>query len=377
MYRVREMLFSAFGSESGLDEVITLESALGEQMGWCRAPGTPALSAEVLAAVVDDLGSGGRLREQLPRTVRRGDYVGLRIMACVHRLALSGRAQWLVPWLPTLGGTNPLCARDPETAVMRFRRAAREALLAHPTELERALAQPPQTNDPRRAAFLRLGLSHLRADVPVRLFELGASAGINLRPEALPGLPGRESGPLPPVVERRGCDVRPIDPATAHGRETLLSYVWIDDLDRFERLEAALHVVTPIAATVVAADAADFVGSLRRRDGVVTVVWHSALAPYLPPAARERVAGAIEALSEGAGPGDSLVHLSWETVSREPLNAVLVSRTWSGCSARPATQVLLSTLGRKTEYYIPPPRARRRTGAGRRVRATSDGTTPR
>ena len=126
---------------------------------------------------------------------------------------------------------------------------------------------PPQTNEVGRAAALIGGLLHLVADNddrPLRLVEIGASAGLNLRADRfrVELADGRSvgpagspvvlrdpwQGPLPPlrprlvVVERLGCDVAPLDPATTEGRLRLTSYVWPDQLERLDRLRGALQL---------------------------------------------------------------------------------------------------------------------------------------
>ena len=109
------------------------------------------------------------------------------------------------------------------------------------------LGRPPQTNEVGRAAALLGGLRHIvaRARLPVRLIEIGASAGLNLRADRfyIPGEAGRFGDPSSPVVlaggwrgqppptaaieviERTGGDDAPIDPATPTGRLTLAAYV--------------------------------------------------------------------------------------------------------------------------------------------------------
>src|SRR5262249_58339704 len=66
------------------------------------------------------------------------------------------------------------------------------------------LDRPPQTNEVGRAAALIGGLRHLAAEacLPVRLVEIGASAGLNLRADRfhVHGPAGRDGDPASPVV---------------------------------------------------------------------------------------------------------------------------------------------------------------------------------
>ena len=99
--------------------------------------------------------------------------------------------------------------------------------------------------------------------LPLRVLELGASAGLNLhfdryRYEQDGKAYGPEDSPVrftdhwlqgvPPfetpmeVAERGGCDFAPIDPTTDEGRLSLLSYMFPDQMPRYELLREALDV---------------------------------------------------------------------------------------------------------------------------------------
>lgn len=283
------------------DSVVAIDEALSWQAGYCRQRGSD-IAAALLDAVSADIAQGGPLAAILPARVRFGDLPGLRVMAAVHELALTRRAPAVALHLPTLGGTAP-------SAWGAFSEAVVAALVRHPTVLADALARTPQTNETGRSALLRAALSRIPG--PVRLRELGASAGLNLRADHLPGDPALESGPLPTVVDRLGCDLHPIDPMTTDGRVRLTSYVWVDDVARFERLRTALDVASRVPATVIAADAADFTASLELADGE-TVLWHSAVWVYLPEPTRRAIQQAIRALGARATPSRRLAHVSWE-----------------------------------------------------------------
>ena len=59
----------------------------------------------------------------------------------------------------------------------------RQTLADHGEQLRAWLGHPPQTNEVGRAAALLGGLRHVAAEaqLPIRLIEVGASAGLNLR----------------------------------------------------------------------------------------------------------------------------------------------------------------------------------------------------
>lgn len=308
------------------DDRVPLLDALRWQRDYVTAAGSPT-AAEILLAVEDDVVAGGAVSALLPVSVRFGDLPGLRIMAAVHRLALERRAPLVALRLPTLGGTAPASAGERA----QFRRDVIALLHEHADDLERSLARTPQTNEAGRAALLRVALSRL-PDRAVRLAEIGASAGLNLRADHLPGLPGLEAGPLPAVVERWGCDLSPVDPTTPEGRALLSSYVWVDDVERFRRLAAALDVATRVPAGVVRQDAGEFVASLTLQPGAATVLWHSAMWIYLPDSVLSAVRGGLDALGRRATASSPLVHVSWEwdSTGTDRSGFLLVERSWRG-----------------------------------------------
>ncbi len=302
-----------------------------ETLQWQReyvtAAGSP-VAALVLQSVIDDLEAGGGLGDMLPESTRFGDLLGLRVMAAVHRLALDRRAPGVALHLPTLGGRGPAGP----AGEARFRRTVVEALLGNREELGAYLGRTPQTNETGRAALLRIALAQEDPLRPVHLRELGASGGLNLRADHLPGLQGAEAGPLPSVVDRLGCDVDPVDVSTEEGRSLLSSYIWVDDVERFDRLRHALKVAVAVPATVVRADAADFAATVRPRDGVTTVVWHSAMWVYLPQDTRRSAYAAIRGAGAMATASAPLSHVSWEwhgtTEGHDAFS--LVRRRWNG-----------------------------------------------
>lgn len=289
------------------DAEVTIVDALSWHADFIRAGGSP-VAALITEAILDDVRSGGQLASMLPARVRFGDLVTLRVMAAVHRLALERRAPRVAMHLPTLGGT-PL---QSEFDVEQFRVAVVEALVDHEDVLRASIAQTPQTNETGRAAVLRCALSRLDFGLPVRLREIGTSAGLNLRADHLPGRPQMEAGPLPAVLDRVGCDLNPIDPMSTEGRLRLTSYIWVDDVERFERLRRAFVVAEHVPATVITADAADFVEDLELADGATTVLWHSAFWTYLPEAHRARITRAVERLGRDATADRPFAYASWE-----------------------------------------------------------------
>lgn len=255
----------------------------------------------------------------------------LRLFGAIHRIVLEGRASELARFYPSVGGTPDTAAAWP---------ALLDAVREHAAEVRAGLAIPPQTNEVGRAAALVGGLLHAAAGwpaaLPIRLAEIGASAGLNLRadrfrltgangaavgpPDAHVVLRDAWQGPMPPVdvraplqvVERIGCDLAPIDPTTRAGRLLLTSYVWPEDDVRLARLQAAVEVADQIPATVVAASAAEFVGGLALRPGTALVLWHSIMWQYLDRAERAAVEAHIARLGAAATKEAPFAHLAFE-----------------------------------------------------------------
>ena len=319
------------------DEAVSLDEALSTQAEQCLALGSP-LSHDVLESLREASRPGGELAGQLAehRTVRGGDLVGLRLLASAHRLVLTRRAPALAIHYPTVGGTAP----GDDAARAQLATAAVDALAAHPGVVQESLARIPQTNEtgrglPLRGALARVAAAHA---MPIRLHELAASAGLNLRADAMPWAHVPMTTPVE-IVERSGCDLRPLDVDNAEDRLTLASYVWGDDLARFERLRSAFTLAHRIPATLKAMSAGQYLAALTHSDPVpdqALVIWHSATWFYLDRAARTEIRSAIRKLASRATPSTPVVHLSWEWLrdSPDPVRSfALVGRSWPAAGA--------------------------------------------
>ena len=273
--------------------------------------------ADLLARVADDVEAGGSASVVLKGHEQTAgpSAVGLRLMGSVHRLVLERRAGLLAAYYPSVGGTY-----EPEGCWAAFR----ELLTAQPGPVREWLDRPPQTNEVGRAAALMGGLRSLGtvgSSLPVRLFEIGSSAGLNLLVDrfdfvedawqgATPG------GPPPVIVERLGCDVMPIDARTTDGRLALTAYVWADQFDRHERLRAALACAAETDVEVRGQGAASFVSSLSVVTGTLTVLWHSVMWQYLDRAEQREVDAQIDRLAASSTGEAPFAHLRMEPTRR-------------------------------------------------------------
>ncbi len=325
------------------------ESRVAAQFRWqadaCRALGS-GLYGALLEQCADDLEHGGPTAEVVADhlELRRRDALPLRLMAGVHSIVLSGGAVDLAAYYPSAGGT----AVDEEAAW----RLLCDVLVEHRDAVRGWLDHPPQTNEVGRAAALAGGLRYLAAAAPspIRLVEIGASAGLNLRADQFridgSASNGPPSSPLvmsdvwrggaPPaanveVVSRLGIDLAPIDPTTEEGALRLKAFVWADQADRFVRLEAALAVAQRIPADLRAGDAVEAVRRLVPADDTWTVLWHSVFRQYLDDDGLAALGEAIAALGETATQRARFAHLMLEPEPTSTPGAFpVVLTTWPG-----------------------------------------------
>ncbi len=294
---------------------------LRSQAAYCASHGSP-LYGVLGGFLADDVEAGGPTADLLaawigpqvrPETIS-DDVPLLRLFGGLHRLVLARQAPELALYFPSVGGTaDPAGARPVLLA----------ALTTHERVLRQTLERPPQTNEVGRSAPLLGGLAHVAGwtgGLPVRLFEIGTSGGLNLRADRLPVGPGQLiDSPLPAVVappyevvERIGGDLFPVDAETTQGRLILTSYVWPDDVRRLERLRAALAVAVDVPAQLLRIGAADLVESIELRPGMVTVLWHSVMWQYLDAAERARTLAAVAALGAQASASARFAYVRFE-----------------------------------------------------------------
>jgi hypothetical protein len=324
----------------GHAEILQSFRLQAEQAGPIGSP----LYGELLARCVRDLDEGGPL---LPLVE---DYPGhpvldalpLRLLGAVHALVLSGEAPELARFYPSAGGRF-----DTEPAWRAFR-----ALLdARADAIRSRLSEPVQTNEVRRCApllggFLRVARA---TGLPLRLLEIGSSAGLNLLfdrwryelgphrfgdPRSRLVLAAEWSGPPPDlgaplrVTSREGCDPRPIDLRDPAQRLRLLSFVWPDQAERLAALHAAIDVALEAPPRLVAMGAGDFLaGKLAAPvSGVATLIFQSVVWLYIPEDERRRVTATVEAAGDRASQQRPLAWLRLEGIARH--EAELRLRIW-------------------------------------------------
>jgi hypothetical protein len=328
-------------------------AAFRTQAHACEHLGSP-MYGELLTRLADDLEEGGPTARILRGHENDPGPSGLalRLAGGLHRLLLAGAAPELAAYYPTVGGT---WASEGVAAVL-------DLLDRRGDDVLPLLEHAPQTNEVGRSAALLGGLLRVAERwplLPVRLFEIGASGGLNLRADRFrytDDAGGAWGDPRSPVllegawrgsalafhgslavVERGGCDVNPVDVTSEDGRLTLTSYVWPDMTERHARLAGAIALAREEPVRVERADAASYVEGLALAPGRLTVLWHSVMWQYVPREQQERVTARLAVWGQQATEDAPLVHLFSEPTRRTPEDHHrfwVVARAWPGDGER-------------------------------------------
>ena len=321
---------------------------LREQAMTCQAFGSP-LYSDLLSHAAENAEAGGivfSLLAEHDAPNARADALALRLMAAVHRLVLTGATPHLAVHYPSAGGFAA-------QAWPSFERV----LLEERVRLAPLIALPCQTNEVGRAAALAFGFFEVAraSEFPLRLLEVGASAGLNLRwtdyryggggvgwgdadsAVDLTGLWTDAPAVLPQtmrIVERRGCDPCPLDATSAEGRLSLEASVWADQTERFARLRGALEIARRVPALLDRASVDDWLPRTlaERRPGTATVVYHSIVQEYFSDTVRRRFHACLEAAGEAASRDAPLYWLRLEATA--DLRYAVSLTSWPGGTDR-------------------------------------------
>ena len=248
-----------------------------------RAPLYSRLSAAIAkdAAVVGLL-SAAPEQQQIP----------VLLFAAVHSLLLAGDGPQLAAHYPNLAAT-PLTT-DPYPAFRSF-------VEEHEPDLRDLLSRKStQTNEVGRCASFLPALGLVADECgPLAMVDVGTSGGLNLLLDrySYEYLPGGEVGTasdvhlrcatrgdvpipasIPPIAVSIGIDRDPVDVTDEDAARWLEACVWPDQLDRFERLVAAIAIARSDPPDVRVGDAIDDLASTIDEAGslghpVVTNSW--------------------------------------------------------------------------------------------------------
>ena len=269
-----------------------------DQVAWAIKLGSPMHEA-LLRRMADDVRGGGPCLAALDgHMVRSRMLAPLLLLAAIHRMVLEGKLPQAARFYPSVGGQFDVDALWPH-----FLQAVPRAVLPACV----------QTNEIGRSAALLPGFLEVvrHTGLPLRLLEIGASAGLNLRWDHFPFLSVPASVR---VVERRGCDINPIDPTLDDSRPALLCFIWPDQTDRLRQVAEVIDIARRVPAPVDRCDAVDWlrIHLADWRPGMATVVFHSVVLPYLTEEGRANVRRVIEDAGSRATTDAPLAWLSME-----------------------------------------------------------------
>jgi hypothetical protein len=255
-----------------------------------------------------------------------------------------------------------------------------DVLTRHDSYLAAFLDSPPQTNEVARSALVLGAALHVVAQtrMPLDLYEIGASAGLNLGFDRYRyNLGGNRAwgnadsnlviacewrGVPPPlsalvrVDSRQGCDRNPLDPAAEPDVERLLAYIWPDQPHRLKRTEGALQLAAAAGTKIERADAADWVERELARQpvpGICRLLFHTIVWQYMPGETQRRVSAAIEAAAAAATDETPFAHFSFEPdgAVNADQGALMTLRVWPG--GEPVRLGRGDYHGRWADWYDP------------------------
>jgi hypothetical protein len=330
------------GSMPAWEDAETVGGLLRFQSVACGYVGSP-LYEDLLGRAAEDYERGGPTLRVLAghEDDPKDSALALRLMGAVHRLVLTGRA-------PALAQRYAAADGDSERTWEAFRATLEDRV----DELRPLVERPVQTNEVGRCASLLPGFLAVaaRTGKPLRMLEVGASAGLNLGwseyryeagafawgpPESalridfeIVGGTGLAAVPAT-VAERAGCDASPVDPGSEEGRLTLLSYAWPDQRARMERLRAALEIAASRPAVVERSGAVEWAAArlAEPAPGCATVLFHSIVMQYLSEDERDAFARVVQEAGSRAGEDTPL---AWLRMEPDGERAAVRLLTWPG-----------------------------------------------
>ena len=283
------------------------------------------------------------------------NYLGAFDIVINPNATLAGNA-------PALAAFYPPHAPGDDPA---FWNAIAASISVNDAEMTAFLDSPPQTNEVARSAVLLGGFLTIAEAVrrPLALYELGASAGLNLLFDryaydlddgrrwggatspvriscAWKGRTPSLATPLT-IASRAAVDLRPVDARSTDDRERMLAYIWPEQTERLRRIEPALDMVASSGLVVEQGDALAWLKNVMAGpppDGVCRVAYHSVFFQYLPPELRKALHQEIIAIGERATAAAPLAWLSMEA-GEDRMSCELRLTIWPGAERRTLAQV--------------------------------------
>ncbi len=303
--------------------------AFRQQALWCAELGSP-FTSRVVDLIADDLERGGPSRAVVSDFIGEplGAALPLRFAGGLVTLVQTGQEPALEKYYPPNNG---------RTASGTFVRTLIDTVKRNQGFLNAFAKLTVQTNEVGRSACLLGGFLEIAklTAAPLHLYELGASAGLNLAwdhygyrlgdarwgdqeacvllaPEWHGGLPALDERPQ--ILSRHGCDLRPINLHDPGFQRQAEAYIWPDQTERLERFRAAAEVTRRLNISIERADALEWLQShltAPAPDGV-RVFFHSIFWQYLSKDAQSAVVSAFERAGQEATNSAPLAWLRME-----------------------------------------------------------------
>ncbi len=308
-------------------------SAFETQAGFCEQLGSP-FTAGVLRILATDIAEGGPMAALIASFKEEpiGAALPLRVTGAFHRRALDEPTGALGSAYQSVGGKG---AGDLDAVTLR--RLLVTDLTENKSHYERYIESPPQTNEVGRSAVMIGGYLAIAemTKLPLHVFEIGASAGLNLgcdqfayelgecswgAPDSSVVLKPDWRGDPPPIgaqlkiVERAGCDIAPVDIHNADACRRLESYIWPDQPERLARLPGAIAIAKKLGTRVKQQSADDFVEAVLGGPAPngVRVIAHTIMWQYMPEEMRSAIERTITKAGEAADEGAPIAWLRLE-----------------------------------------------------------------
>jgi hypothetical protein len=323
---------------------MSVRDSFVRQAQACLSLGSPftARLCEVLAGKLDGTSRfGSRILDWQGDPVHAA--LPLRAAGGLHALARSGAS-------PQLRAVYPPNQSDDD----RLWAAIEGAIRNHDAFLAGYLDSAPQTNEVARSSAILGACLHLagRTGMPIDVYEIGSSAGLNLafdryrfdfgaaawNGDSSVEIRSQWRGNAPDTSQelligsRQGCDLNPLDPASARDRERLLSYVWADQEERLRRISQALSLAAEARYRVERQGAAAWlVEKLRmpRERGRTRLLFHTIVWQYLD---EDTKAGLVSAIFEAGDAATEDTPFAWLAIEPDdvPGSAGIGLTLWPG-----------------------------------------------
>ncbi len=305
------------------------------QAGFCDQLGSP-FTGRVLRLLSNDIEARGVTWDLLSDFAEEpvAAALALRVAGALHRRALDDSRSALSDVYASTGGTGGTGFDD-----RALRALLVEDIAYNRPHYDAYLEGPPQTNEVGRSAVMIGGYLSIVAQtgLPLQVYEIGASAGLNLGCDhfyyrfgdetwgdktSLVSLSPDWHGGVPPIdadlriKDRAGCDIAPVDVRDIENQRRLESYVWPDQPERLARLRGAIAIANELGTHVVHESADVFVKKALETPATdrVRVIAHTVMWQYMPEDMRADIESKIRKAGDAASRSNPVAWLRLEPI---------------------------------------------------------------